>query len=85
MLCCAMVRADLLSQDQIQAATVNLDALNRAPFNLGVAPFIIWAGVAVVALVVGAVTTVSVMSAKETELEAQVDAAQIGATKIGPA
>lgn len=66
-----------LNSQQIQQATVDLDALNKPPFNLGIAPIVIVAGVAVVALVVGAIATVSIMSAKEKELETEVDKMQI--------
>jgi len=72
-----VVKEGNLTPEQISAASVNLDALNKPPFTLGVAPFVIWAGVAVVALVVGAIATVSIMSAKETELETEIDRMQL--------
>jgi len=72
-----VVQEGVLTSDQIKDATVDLDALNKPPFNLGIAPFVIYAGVSVVALVVGAIATVSIMGAKEKEIEAEVDKLQI--------
>jgi hypothetical protein len=56
---------------EIHAAIVHIE-------KLGAAPFIIAAGIAVTALVVGAVITVTVMLTKQKEIEAAIDHAQIG-------
>ena len=71
-----------LTSEQVDQATVNLNALNQGPFNLGIAPFVVAGGVAVVALVVGAIATVTIMSSKEKQIEAWIDNSELELEKL---
>jgi len=64
-----------LSQAAIDAATVRLTSQQTDP-SLGVAPLLIYGAVAVVALVVGAITTVSVLNYQTEELDAAITKGQ---------
>jgi hypothetical protein len=77
-----VAKQGFLSTEQVSEATVNLNALNQAPFNLGIAPFVVAGGVAVVALVVGAIATVTIMSSKEKQIEAWIDNGQLELEKL---
>jgi len=69
-----------LSDEQAKDLQVNLNALYK-PESLEGPPLIIAAGIAVTALVVGAVITVKALSTKQAEIEAELDAAQMEVEK----
>jgi len=65
-----------MTAEQIKALTVNLDALYEPP-ALGVAPVLVAAGLAVTALVVGGIITVTALITKQEEIEAEIESKQI--------